>query len=123
MAADFSENCRLGILLVLLLALDGADAFSPEGVPSEADSAVGREAGAVIPQALEAQAVVPRVVAAPASGCGGKCRRAVEYIGYTLLHLPCLDKWELAPKKEDAMLAILAARIARSSFETRSRLK
>ena len=50
--------------------------------------------------------------------CGGMCRPAVEYSGYTWIHLPVTDGFLC--RKWDAMPAIFAARMARSSLLSRS---
>ena len=66
-----------------------------------------------------ARAVLPAAVPVWAaahlgSGCAESCRLFVERIGYTSYHLP--KKIGLLPKKEDAIPASLAARIAFSSL-------
>ena len=55
-------------------------------------------------------------VPAPAHACVDKSHRAVEYSGYTWIHLPV--RKESAPlfSAADATFASLAARMARSSF-------
>ena len=50
--------------------------------------------------------------AAPACGCAGRSHLVVGYNDYTYFHLPKGD----APKNTEAMPAIFAARIARSSL-------
>ena len=50
--------------------------------------------------------------------CGGKYRPAVEYSGYTWNHLPVPDGFLC--RKTDAIPAIFAARMARSSLLSRS---
>lgn len=72
-----------------------------------------------------AQAVYAAIAVceAPASCFFCMSRPAVEHNGYTCFHLPELNWKPDAPRKDDAMFAILAARIAFSSLEIRSRLK
>lgn len=53
-------------------------------------------------------------------GHGGMSRPVVEYIGYTHNHLPMLDKKPEFANREEAIDAILAARIAFSSLLIRS---
>ena len=50
-------------------------------------------------------------------------RPVVEHNGYTCFHLPGLNLKPDEPRKDDAIFAILAARIAFSSFDIRSRLR
>lgn len=56
----------------------------------------------------------------PASGFGDKNHPVAEYNGYTISHLPKLDRSPEFPRKTDAILASFAARIAFSSFVMRS---
>lgn len=58
-----------------------------------------------------------------ASGFSCMSRPAVEHNGYTCFHLPGLNLKPDEPRKDDAIFAILAARIAFSSFDIRSRLR
>ena len=63
------------------------------------------------------------VAGGPGCGCGGSCRQAGGYSGYTWFHLPvsaCNPPWE---RNTDARFAILAARMAFSSLPIRCRLK
>ena len=59
----------------------------------------------------------------PAPGYDGKIRQTEECIDYTSCHLPTSICRAPEFKKEDANLAILAARMAFSSLYTLSRLK
>lgn len=77
-----------------------------------------------------ALALAARVICAVVGVCWaqvfcffGMSRPAVEHNGYTCFHLPGLNWRPDAPKKEDAIFAILAARMAFSSLEIRSRLR
>lgn len=56
----------------------------------------------------------------PAHGCGGKIRPAVECSGYTYSYLPVRKESPPWFMKVDAIRAILAARMAFSSFRIRS---
>lgn len=81
-----------------------------------------------VPAAVEEkEAVLVLVVAlqqnAPAAGCAGNCHRAEEHNGYTSCYLPKPKSPPGCPKKEDAICAILAARIAFSSLLIRCPLK
>ena len=66
---------------------------------------------------------VPAVLQCPVLCFFGRSRLVVECSGYTCIHLPVWNWKPDFPKKEDAMLAIFAARIALSSLEIRSWLK
>ena len=59
----------------------------------------------------------------PVLDSAGRIRPAAEHIGYTWIHLPGINCRPEPPRKAEAREAILAARIARSSLEIRSRLK
>lgn len=56
----------------------------------------------------------------PAYGFFGKIHPVAEYNDYTQTHLPMLERNPELPRIVDAILAILAARIAFSSFAIRS---
>ena len=64
--------------------------------------------------------VVERPAAAvagdPGCGCGGSCRQAGGYSGYTWFHLPDKNGMPPCPKREEASRAIFAARMAFSSL-------
>ena len=75
--------------------------------------------GSVVETVVEVDAAAVALTAsvpAPAHACVDKFHRAVEYSGYTWIHLPV--RKESAPlfSAADATFASLAARMARSSF-------
>ena len=67
--------------------------------------------------------VAPGAGTGPVSCSGESCRLAVEYTGYTWFHLPVRDCSAPLLRNAEAILAILAARMAFSSRWTRSRLR
>jgi len=71
-------------------------------------------------EAWKGRIVYAPAVEAPAACYDGKYRPVVEYIDYTWFHLPWLEKSGPDPRKEEARLAIRAARMARSSFAIRA---
>ncbi len=78
-----------------------------------------------VPALDVAQAVFAGVLAAevPADAFFGKNHPVGAHIGYTYYHLPGFNEMPDFPRKAEAIFAIFAARIARSSFPIRSRLR
>ena len=125
-AGDFARSLP-GAVPEAALAVAWADRAGQKGVGSAwADRK--REPWDGFRKAPEADMEAPRVAAAleAASGapaCGGSCHPAVGYNGYTYGHLPRIFCSAPDWSREEAVPAIFAARMARSSFSTRPWLK
>ena len=87
---------------------------------AEADTPAPEVADSAAPAAEQ---VFEVVAADPGCNYGGMTRPAVGYNGYTYFHLPESNEMPEPDSAVDAMPAIFAARIARSSFVIRSRLR
>lgn len=89
-------------------------------VPAPGEGIPPADAGAA---ALLEVPDVDLVAGIPGFGFAGSCRPAGGYNGYTWFHLPDKNGMPPCPRREDASLAIFAARMAFSSFDTRSPLR
>ena len=92
--------------------VEQADKAAPEAVPGKVAAVAWAVPG-------DGAAVLLR----PVHGFCGTCHRVAGYNGYTCCHLPVWSGKPDLPSKEDAIFAILAARMALSSLEIRSWLK